>query len=291
MLLRTSVSKLTILFALILVMFCALPGCDDYDTNVVGTNFSPYNSLVSRFVHPVFVEFRGGGVRVWGPNAQLVSAERNGGRISITSMDDSLALVVYGNAVGDSLQPLDGQLKVVMENDFAIYLNGLNLHSKNGPAIEVQADDANCYLVVSNSSTNVLSDTVYQTQYANGAIQEADGCLYVSGVLYMDGKGTLTLNNHALPRWDSDWGDSVYTHALYAKGGMICNYALTANLTSLYGDAIHTGGAQVRLVKGIWNLYPGRDTINTGGADIIVGDTATIYVNDSICTAFKYNNE
>ncbi len=272
---------------LILTMFCALPGCDDYDTDVIGTAFSPYNSLVSRFVHPVFVEFRGGGVRVWGPYAYLVNDERDGARVTITSDDDSLALVVYGNAVGDSLQPLDGQLKVVMENDFAIYLNGLYLHSSNGPAIEMQADDANCYLVVTSGSTNVLSDTIYETQYENGSIQEADGCIFTSGILYFDGKGTLTVNNHALPRWDEDWGDSVYTHALYACGGIVCNYALTANLTSLYGDAIHTSGAQVRLVKGTWNLYPGRDTINTEGAEISVGDSAYIYVNDSLCTAFN----
>ena len=279
---RSSASKLTILFALILVMFCALPGCDDYDTDVVGTAFSPYNSLVSRFTYPVFVEFRGGGVRVWGPNAHLVSQQRNGARITITSDNDSLALVVYGNAVGDSVKPLDGQLRVEMEHDFALYLKGLYLHSAKGPAIEVQADEANCYLVVTNSSTNVLSDSVYETQYADGHIQEADGCLYVSGMLYFDGKGTLTLNNRALPRWDSDWNDSIYTHAIYARGGLICNYALTANLTSLYGDAIHTGGSQVRLLKGTWNLYPGRDTINTEGAPVIIGDTATIYVNDSI---------
>ena len=266
-----------------LIAPCVWSGCDDYDTDVVGTAFSPVNSLVSRFVHPVFVEYREGDVRVWGPNAGLVDVERDGSRLSLTTSDDSLALIVYGKASVDSLHPLGGQLKVSADRDFALYLSGLRLQSGHGPAVEVQTGDKVCYVVVTGK-TNVLSDSVYTTQYADGYIQEADGCIYVSGQLYFDGTGTLTLNNRALPRFDTDLGDSIYTHALYARGGVVCNYALTAKLTSSCGDAIHTSGAPVKLVKGTWNLYPGREAINTEQAEISVGDAATVYVNDSIQT-------
>lgn len=262
----------------------AVPGCDDYNTDVLGTKFSPLNSLVSPFVHAVYVEYRDGGVRIWGPNADLVSAHADGARLSITSDDDSLALVVYGNAMGDTLNPKNGQLKICMDRDFALYLNGLSLHSDEGPAIEVQDDEHVCYLVLPKNSKNNLSDSIYKTCYKDGFIQEADGCLFVSGQLYLDGLGQLNIRNRALPRFEIEYGDSIYTHSLYARGGLICNYALTATLSSLYGDAIHTAGAEVKLVKGTWNLYPGREPVNTEGAEFTIGETAKVFVNDSLFT-------
>ena len=266
------------------VALLALSGCDDYNTNVIGTAFSPVNSLVSPFVHAVYVEYREGGVRIWGPDADLVTASADGARLSLSSTDDSLALIVYGNAVGDTLMPLHGQLSISIDRDFALYLNGLKLHSRLGPAIEVQSPEHICYLVLPKGSQNVLSDSLYVTQYRDGSILEADGCLYVSGQLYFDGAGSLTLNNVAAPRFDADLGDTIRTHALYACGGVICNYAITASLSSRYGDAIHTSGSEVKLVKGTWHLYPGRDTINTEEATVSIGDDAKIYVNDSLYT-------
>jgi len=274
-------TKISILFLSILALI-SVPGCDEYNTDVLGTKFAPLNSLVSSYVHAVYVEYRDGDVRIWGPNADLVTAQMEGARLTITSEDDSLALVVYGNAMGDTIAPMHGQLKITMDRDFALYLNGLSLHSDKGPAVEIQAEDHICYLVVPKNSKNVLSDTLYATQYLDGSIVEADGCLFVNGQLYLDGTGSLDVRNVAKPRFDSDLGDSIYTHALYARGGLICNYALTATLRSSYGDAIHTSGAEVKLVKGTWNLYPGRDTINTEGADITLGDAAKLYVNDSL---------
>jgi len=282
--LRPTIQTKIIILIISILALSSVPGCDDYDTDVLGTNFYPLNSLVSSYVHAVYVEYRDGGVRIWGPNADLVTAHSDGGRLTISSDDDSLALVVYGDAVGDTLNPMDGQLKINMERDFALYLNGLVLHSHQGPAVEIQADDHICYLVVPKNSKNILSDSLYTTQYLDGSIQEADGCFYMSGQLYMDGLGTLTLNNVAHPRYDYDLGDSIYTHALYARGGLICNYALTAILSSKYGDAIHTAGAEVKLVKGTWKLYPGRDTINTEEAGFTIGETAKVYVNDSLFT-------
>lgn len=256
--------------------------CDEYNTNVLGTRFNPANALVSQFVHPVYIEYKDSDIRIWGPYKDLIDYQIDGQRLSITSVDDSLALLVYGNAVGDTAHYMNGQLKISIDRDFALYLNGLKLHSNSGPAIEVQADEQICYLVVSNNSKNVLSDSLYQTQYHDGSIQEADGCLYVSGQLYLDGKGQLTIQNAAEARYDADLGDSIYTHALYARGGVICNYALQADLTSLHGDAIHTSGSEVKLLNGTWHLYPGRDTISTEGAAITIGESAKIFVNDSI---------
>ena len=256
--------------------------CDEYNTNVLGTRFNPANALVSQFVHHVYIEYKDSDTHIWGPYKDLIDVQREGSRLSITSTDDSLALIVYGNAMGDSAHYMNGQLKITIDRDFALYLNGLNIHSNSGPAIEVQDDEQICYLVVTNGSKNILRDSIYQTQYHDGSIQEADGCLYVSGQLYLDGKGQLSILNAAEARYDADLGDSIYTHAIYARGGLFCNYALQADLTSCYGDAIHTSGSEVKLINGTWRLYPGRDTINTEGAAITISETAKVYINDSI---------
>lgn len=269
-------------YSWLLLLTLLLSGCDQYNTDVLGTAFQPTNSLVSSFVHPVYVDYREGGVRVWGPYADAVTAQIEGARLSLTSQDDSLAIIVYGNAVGDSLHHVNGQLKVTMERDFALYLNGLKLHSDQGPAIEIQAEEHICYLVLGKNKTNILSDSLYATQYHDGLAQEPNGCLYVYGQLYLDGTGSLTLHNVAEPYISSRTGDSVYTHALYARDGMVCNYAVTSQLTSRYGDAIHSLGAEVRIVKGKWNLYPARYAIQTEGAIFSLGEDAKVYVNDSL---------
>lgn len=251
-------------FVLFVLLFAfVLPACEEYNTYTVGTKFEPLNPLVSRFVHFVNVKFSEGDVSIWGPYVDLIKVEKDSARITITSQDDSLALIVYGDAVGDSLHHYHGQLRILIEQDFALYLTGLHLYSIDGPAIEVQGEESTCYMVLGKGSDNVLSDTLYHTQYVDGFIQEADACLYVAGTLYLDGTGKLTVHNRALPRYDADWGDTVYTHALYACGGLYCNYGASVNLHSKYGDAIHTSTTEVKMVRGTWNLYPGRDTINT----------------------------
>ena len=61
--------------AIVILTLIAASGCSDYDTHTIGQNFAPANSLVSQFVHPVYVEYREGGVRIWGPWADAVVAD------------------------------------------------------------------------------------------------------------------------------------------------------------------------------------------------------------------------
>lgn len=264
---------------MILFVLSLLSSCDEYNTDVVGKTFSPYNSLVSQYVHHVYVEYKEGDVRIWGPNRDLVKYTGDS-RLTITSEDDSLALFVYGDAVGDdSLHRYHGQLKIEMDRDFALYLNGLRLRSISGPAIDVQAKGHICYLVVCNKSTNYLSDSVYQSPSEAGRL---DGCLNVNGLLYMDGMGGLDIHSFAHPRFDETLRDSIYSHAIFARDGMICNYKMSGKLRSDYGDAIYTSGSEVKLLKGSWYFYTGRDTICTEDAEITIGEDAQIYLDDSL---------
>ena len=235
----------------------AVTSCEDYDTHHdKGTSFEPYNSVVSRFTHLVYIEYKQGTVRVWGPYADSVQVSQEGARLSVQATSDSLALFVYGNAVGDTLRPLFGQLQVQSDRNFALYLNGLYLHSNFGPALQVETQDDTCYLVLPGGSKNVLSDTLYA---ADASANEL-ACLSIDGHLYFVGTGALTLRNSARPVMLSAT-DSLLTHALLSSGNVLCNNSMTARFISHFGDAIHTQNGEVRLLRGTWHHYAGQDSL------------------------------
>ena len=244
------------MWSLVWVLMVA-SGCDDYDTHHdKGTSFEPYNSLVSRFAHPVYIEYKRGGARVWGPCSDSIQVEQEGARMRVTTSADSLAIFVYGDAVGDTIHPLHGQLQIESKRNFALYLNGLCLRSNFGPALQVDVVGDTCFLVIPGGSKNVLSDTLY----AADAPIEQRACLSVEGHLYLVGTGTLTLRNVAPPVMLSAT-DSLLSHALLSSGNVLCNNSLTAKIISRYGDAIHTRGGEVRLLRGTWHHFAGQDTL------------------------------
>lgn len=276
-------------FAFAALLFIAVcMACSEYNTDVLGDNFKPANSLVSRYTHAVYLEFREGEVRAWGPYCDDIILTADGAHASITSTSDSLCIIAYGDAMGDSLATYHGQLSICSQHDYALYLNGLKLFSDNGPAIESQTS-ARCILVVCNGSKNTLQDTCYTARIGSeGAVEAFDGCLFVRGQLVFDGTGELNIYSNALARYDAVLGDSVYQHAIYASGGMICNYSVKGNLYASSGDAIHTLGTEVNLVKGTWKLYPSHLGINSEDGLINIGDSAKVLVNDSIYDGILY---
>lgn len=272
--------------ALLFVAICL--GCSEYNTDVLGTAFKPANSLVSRFTHAVYLEFREGSVRAWGPYCSEIDLTVDGAHASITTTSDSLAIIAYGDAMGDSIMPFVGQLSIRSKNDYALYLNGLRIASDLGPAIESQTS-ARCILVVANGSKNQLEDTEYSTRRdSEGFVEEADGCLFVRGQLVLNGTGELTIHSNAPARYDEIDEDSIYQHAIYAQGGIVCNYSTKLTLTTVSGDAIHTSGTEARLVKGTWKLYPNHLGIETEDGLISINDSATVLVNDSIYDGILY---
>lgn len=267
--------KLPLSLCLSALALCSLPGCDDYDTHHnQGDSFTPYNTLVADFVHLAFVQFQDGKVKISGPYADAVTVQRQeDARLALSLSDDSLALFVSGNAMGDTLCPLHGQLSIQSNTDFALYLNGLHLHSNEGPALSVEVGQHTCYLVVPKGSTNVLTDSIL-TPSEQVLSDPALGCLSVHGALCLDGTGELKLYNRARPQYVPSLGDTLWPQALYAQRGLTCNYSVAATLVSLYGDAIRTAGGEVKLLKGTWKLCAGRDSLAW------LSDTLTVQLSE-----------
>ena len=262
----------------------AFVGCDKYDTlHETGTSFAPYNSLVARFTHPVYIEYKGGQARVWGPYADEVVIEScDGARLSLSSEADSVALFVYGNAMGDSLAPLHGQLNVTMQRDFALYLNGLYLRSQQGPALSVHAPKATCYMVLPAKSINQLADTLY-SPYSDPLY---NACIWIDGTLYLNGTGSISVRNVA-PPMAPDAADSLPSHAIWTSGSVLCNYSIQATLISKHGYAIRTDGSDVLLAKGTWHLYAGCDTLSALHDSLLVSLKEVKAHHDSVAKVYN----
>lgn len=284
-----AMQKTLLLFLSIIILLPSVfltSSCEEYNTDVLGEGFHPLNGIVGDYTHLVYVEYSKGSVRVWGKSADEVSYEAKGARLTLRCQRDSLAFFVYGNAVGDSLHPYDGQLRIEGDHSYALYLSGLRLYSKEGPAIDLQ-NQSTCFLVIPAKSQNALYDSVYTSGFdADGMYVERDGCLFSRGPLVVDGSGTLSINSVAEPRYDKVLDDSLYVHALYAMGGIACNYSVKMNLYSQYGDGLHVEADDVVIAKGYWDISAGRHGIcNTvGGVHLTGGDLTGIAQGQFVAT-------
>lgn len=248
-----------------IVTLAAFAACDEYNTNVMSTAFRPANSMVSRFVHPVYVEYSSSGPRVWGPYSDLVTANREADGITLTSADDSLALIVYGTTVSDTLLTLDAFLHVDMERDFALYLNGVQLTSHSQPVLQVLTPpEATCFMVLGAKKDNVLTDLSTSTDVTLGAI-----CNLGGGALYFTGTGNIQVTSH-------------HSHGILSDGPMVCNYPVSSTVDALDADAIHTNGSELRLIKGTWRLDALYNYIDTQGAPVLLGEESKLYLSGEL---------
>lgn len=211
--------------------------CDKYDTDVMGENFTPYNSLVTRYKQLVYVEYREGKAKVWGPYAKLVDADINGLDVSISSSLDSLVVLAYGNS-GEEAGP--GSITINSTNSYAIYFSGLNLNNESGTTFKSLGTET-CFLVLPTKSQNNLT-----------------GSFEVASPLIIDGGGTLNIK-------------SIDNVALSAKGGITCSYPVTINISSENNDGVRADNGEIKIADGKWNVTAGNNAFNAGQNIILNG--------------------
>lgn len=133
-------------------------------------------------VHTIYVTFAGSTATVDLGHAPEVTATTDGAHVSIVSTNtrSELELVLQGESTQGSLT-YDGPLKC------KFYLNGLNLTSNRGAAIDIQCGKR-VDLVLVSGTQNVLAD-------AAGGEQKA--ALYCKGHLEVEGGGSLTVTGNA----------------------------------------------------------------------------------------------
>lgn len=192
-----------------------MPFSDDGSTFTVGDltfDTSTVDSIT--VVHTVYVTFSGETATVDLGHAPDVVATTDGAHVSIVSTNtkSELEFVLQGESSQGSLT-YTGSLKC------KFYLNGLNLTSDRGAAIDIQCGKRVDLILVSGTD-NYLTDAAGGTQKA---------ALYCKGHLEVEGSGSLTVKGNT-------------KHAIASKEYMQLKKS-TGNITvtGAVSDAMHVG--------------------------------------------------
>ena len=225
----------------LLLILCLLASCSEWDTDSLGTSFTPANSLVRVYNNLVYVEYASPDARVWGPAAGEVTSTVNGNHVTIESDAQNVAYFVYGYpASTDTLGTTDGSLTIRSRASYALYLEGLSLRCQDGPVFQSQGDD-DCHIVLSKNAVN----------HFYGPVQ-------VSGNLSLSGTGTLT----------------VYSESTCITAAMLqCQYGVKVNLHSTSGDGIYLTRGVMRATQGTWNIDAAHSAIYSSDSILIFGGT------------------
>lgn len=159
-----------------------VPFSNDGSTFTVGDQEFDTSTVDSiMVVHTIYVTFAGETATVDLGHAPDVTATTDGAHVSIISTNtrSELELVLQGESTQGSLT-YEGPLKC------KFYLNGLNLKSNKGAAIDIQCGKRVDLILVSGTQ-NVLAD-------AAGGEQKA--ALYCKGHLEVEGSGSLTVTGN-----------------------------------------------------------------------------------------------
>ena len=159
-----------------------VPFSNDGSTFTVGDQEFDTSTVDSiMVVHTIYVTFAGSTATVDLGHAPDVTATTDGAHVSILSTNtrSELELVLQGESTQGSLT-YEGPLKC------KFYLNGLNLKSNKGAAIDIQCGKRVDLILVSGTQ-NVLAD-------AAGGEQKA--ALYCKGHLEVEGSGSLTVTGN-----------------------------------------------------------------------------------------------
>ena len=244
-----------------------MPFSDDGSTFTVGDltfDTSTVDSIT--VVHTVYVTFSGETATVDLGHAPDVVATTDGAHVSIVSTNtkSELEFVLQGESSQGSLT-YTGSLKC------KFYLNGLNLTSDRGAAIDIQCGKRVDLILVSGTD-NYLTDAAGGTQKA---------ALYCKGHLEVEGSGSLTVKGNT-------------RHAIASKEYMQLKKSTgSITVTGAVSDAMHVGqyflmsggslnltgqggdGLQVEVVTLSDDVTPDPDKENNGQM-YIKGGTITI---------------
>ena len=244
-----------------------MPFSDDGSTFTVGDLTFDTSTIDSiTVVHTVYVTFSGETATVDLGHAPDVVATTDGAHVSIVSTNtkNELEIVLQGESSQGTLT-YTGSLKC------KFYLNGLNLTSDRGAAIDIQCGKRVDLILVSGTD-NYLTDAAGGTQKA---------ALYCKGHLEVEGSGSLTVKGNT-------------KHAIASKEYMQLKKSTgSITVTGAVSDAMHVGqyflmsggslnltgqggdGLQVEVVTLSDDVTPDPDKENNGQM-YIKGGTITI---------------
>ena len=173
-----------------------------------------------------------------------VTVTYNGSTVSVENNNSSIKSYITGayvaldmtNASGVEVvisgKSSDGGLKIYSDNKYKLTLNGVDLTSKRGPAINSQAGKR-VYLHLSNGTTNRLTDCATYTDdhytMAGSVDEDRKGALFTEGHIIVSGYGALVVAGK-------------YKHAIVTDGYYYQRPGSTVVVTEAVKNGIHVKG-------------------------------------------------
>jgi trimeric autotransporter adhesin len=222
--------------------------------NIDSITFIDYTNTIS-------IQYNGNVATVLNPLAdQGVSVVANGANVVVNSTTETrdICYVLSGNTT-------NGSFKAYSEKRFNLFLNGVELTNKNGPAINIQSG-IKAFVHLVNGTSNKLTDG---TTYADapttseGKLEDQDATFFSEGKLEFSGDGSLVLKSV-----------NTLKHAL-ASDETIEIHSGTIKIEGAGKDGIHSDDAVV-INGGLVDVTSTSDAIDGGSGYIeINGGTIT----------------
>lgn len=201
---------------------------DDAAADVVGTDEDLYWEANS-FTETVTVAYEGTSATVTTTN-EAVLCHTDGAYVTIDMLTNSVKNVeITVSGKSDA-----GQLKIYGEKKFKLTLNGVELTSAIGPAINSQCKKR-AFIHLADGTTNRLTDaSSYSDEpyYLNGATaddEDRKGCLFSEGNLIFSGTGVLVV-------------EGKKKHGIATDGYFYMRPGTTIAVTDAAKNAIHVKG-------------------------------------------------
>jgi hypothetical protein len=225
---------------------------DDDDSSSEEVTESTEDDLVenSVFDATVSVSFSGTSATVTNSVAG-VSVSQSGADVVITSTVEGVEYLLSGTTTS-------GSFKIYSDYKFKLTLNGVDITSSSGPAINVQSHKR-VFAVLADGTTNKLTDSA---SYASST-EDQKACLFSEGQLIFSGSGSLTVTGK-------------YKHGICSDDYVLVRSGATVTVAAAATDGIHTNeavlidGGTVTITstdEGI-NCEEGVVTINSGAVTI-----------------------
>lgn len=199
---------------------------NDAYLDAVGSDNDLFVEL-NNFSKRVVVRFDGNTATVENANSSIMS-HVSGAYVTIDMAQNSVDGVEIV-AMGKSL---DGGLKIYGEKKFKLTLNGLDITSKKGPAINSQCKKR-VYLNLADGTTNRIADS---STYADDAYtlpgsynEDRKGAFFAEGHIIVSGHGVLV-------------ADGKYKHAIVTDGYYYQRPGSTVVVNSAAKNALHVKG-------------------------------------------------
>ncbi len=199
---------------------------DDADSDVVGTDEDFYHELNS-FSNVVTVSYSGTAASVECSNSGIL-CHVSGAHVTI----DMKTNAVSGVEIVLSGKSDDGSLKAYGEKKFKLTMDGIELTSKQGPAINNQCKKR-IYVHLQEGTTNRLTDSESYNNdayYLDSSVSEdRKGCLFSEGNIVFSGTGVLVVAGK-------------YKHGIVTDGYFWMRPGVTIAVTEANKNGIHVKG-------------------------------------------------